>query len=86
MSHPTRMATLRTLAAASGEGLSSGELADAAQVPRNLMSSHLAVLDRAGIIEGRRSGRSVVYTLVEARLNEIAAHVGTLASTETERR
>ena len=38
-----------------------GEIAEQLNVPTNTMSSHLAVLSRAGIIASHKQGRSVIY-------------------------
>ena len=57
----TRLALFQTLVAASAEGLSAGAIADALNVKQNTLSSHLAILERAGMITHRRNGRSLIY-------------------------
>ena len=57
----TRLAAFRLLAKAGGEGLAAGEIARQLKAPANTMSSHLAVLMRAGLVEAVRSGRHVFY-------------------------
>ncbi|WP_051367275.1 ArsR/SmtB family transcription factor [Hamadaea tsunoensis] len=46
----------------------------AAQLPftRQAVAKHLAVLDRAGLVEARRSGREVLYAVRPDRLDEAA--------------
>jgi DNA-binding transcriptional ArsR family regulator len=39
--------------------LAAGEIARAGKVPHNTMSTHLAVLSRAGLISMRRAGRTI---------------------------
>ena len=44
------------------------------------MIKHLAVLDRAGLVEGRRAGREVRYTVRTERLDETARWMAGLAT------
>ena len=41
------------------------ELVDALGVPQPLVSQHLKILKAAGVVTGERSGREVLYTLVD---------------------
>ena len=43
------------------DGLAAGDIAKALAVPQNTMSSHLAILSRAGLVTARRISRSIVY-------------------------
>ncbi|HKP43724.1 metalloregulator ArsR/SmtB family transcription factor [Mycobacterium sp.] len=47
------------------------ELVDALAVPQPLVSQHLRILKAAGIVEGERSGREVMYRLVDHHLADI---------------
>lgn len=47
------------------------ELVDALDVPQPLVSQHLRVLKAAGVVAGERSGREVLYRLVDDHLAEI---------------
>jgi DNA-binding transcriptional ArsR family regulator len=40
-----------------------GDIASQLGVPANTMSSHLAVLSRAGLVVSRKQGRSVIYAV-----------------------
>ena len=40
-------------------------------VPQNTMSTHLAILARAGLIDAERSGRSISYRAELGRVREI---------------
>ncbi len=42
-------------------GLPAGEVARLLDVPQNTMSTHLAVLQRAGLVQTERQGRSIIY-------------------------
>lgn len=47
------------------------ELVGALSVPQPLISQHLRVLKSAGVVQGERSGREVLYTLVDDHLAHI---------------
>lgn len=47
------------------------ELVDALGVPQPLVSQHLRILKAAGVVSGERSGREVVYHLVDEHLVDI---------------
>jgi len=47
------------------------ELVDALEVPQPLVSQHLRILKAAGVVAGERSGREVMYRLVDDHLAEI---------------
>lgn len=57
----TRLAALRLLLDHLSEGIAAGEIARLLDVPQNTMSSHLAVLKRAGLVRTQRTGTTVVY-------------------------
>ncbi|CAN5829972.1 hypothetical protein BH09ACT7_BH09ACT7_35910 [soil metagenome] len=56
------------------------ELVDALEVPQPLVSQHLRILKSAGVVAGERSGREVLYRLVDHHLAHIVldavAHAG----------
>ncbi|MGP9809923.1 ArsR/SmtB family transcription factor [Rhodopseudomonas sp. NSM] len=72
LAQSTRLEAFRLLAAHEPEGLAAGAIADALAVPQNTMSSHLAILARAGLIASRRQSRSIVYRADLKRFQEIA--------------
>lgn len=43
------------------DGLPAGEIARRLDVPHNTMSTHLAILNRAGLISVERHSRSLIY-------------------------
>jgi ArsR family transcriptional regulator, arsenate/arsenite/antimonite-responsive transcriptional repressor len=63
LAHKTRLAVFKLLVSAGPDGVPSGEIARSLSVPVTTMSSHLAVLARAGLIASRRNGRTVFYRL-----------------------
>jgi DNA-binding transcriptional ArsR family regulator len=61
LAHPTRLEVFRRLLKVHPDEIASGELARACKVPHNTMSTHLAVLTRAGLLRARRDGRMMHY-------------------------
>lgn len=57
----TRLSAFRTLAQAGPDGLLAGEISARTGALQNTMSTHLAILQQAGLISSRREGRSVRY-------------------------
>lgn len=61
LAQKTRLATFRLLIAHEPAGLAAGDVARLLDIPQNTMSTHLAVLTRAGLARGERQSRSVIY-------------------------
>jgi DNA-binding transcriptional ArsR family regulator len=61
LAQPTRLAVFRHLAGAYPGEVPAGDIARHCEVPHNTMSSHLAVLTRAGLTRASREGRVVRY-------------------------
>lgn len=61
LAQETRLWVFRLLVQAGPQGLAAGEIADALGSRQNTMSSHLRILEQAGLIGSRRQGRSVIY-------------------------
>ena len=59
------------------------ELVDALGVPQPLVSQHLKILKAAGVVRGERSGREVLYRLVDQHLAHIVIAAVTHAAEET---
>lgn len=75
LAQPTRLAAFRTLVAHEPDGLPAGDLARALNAPQNTLSTHLSILARAGLVEGQRQGRSVIY---RAKILQLRALLGFL--------
>lgn len=56
------------------------ELVDALAVPQPLVSQHLRILKSAGVVAGARSGREVMYRLVDHHLADIVVAAVTHAA------
>jgi len=70
LAQPTRLYVFRLLMEHEPDGLPAGEVARRMDVPHNTMSTHLAILTRAGLIEAERQSRSIIY---RAKLNAVHA-------------
>lgn len=61
LAQPTRLEVLRLLVRYEPTGLAAGEIARTMAAPHNTMSSHLAILARAGLVVAERQSRSIIY-------------------------
>lgn len=61
LAQSTRLEAFNLLVRNEPQGLPAGEVARILAVPQNTMSSHLAVLARAGLIDVERRSRQMVY-------------------------
>ena len=61
LSQTTRLDAFRLLVKSEPTGLAAGEIARLLGVPANTLSSHLAILGRAGLVTSERQSRSIVY-------------------------
>jgi DNA-binding transcriptional ArsR family regulator len=68
LADPTRRQVVRALSAQ--PELTASRLADGLPMTRQAVTKHLAALDRAGLVEGRREGRELRYSLTPAPLTE----------------
>ena len=78
LADPTRWRVL-TLLAERGDGTAT-TLAGELPVSRPAVIKHLAVLDRAGLVESRRRGREVRFTVRPDRLDAAARDLADLAA------
>lgn len=61
LAQSTRLDVFRLLVKHEPAGLPAGEIARDLAVPHNTMSSHLAILTRAGLVRSERQSRSIIY-------------------------
>lgn len=73
LAQPTRLDVFRLLVKHEPQGLAAGDVARTLAVPQNTMSSHLAILSRAGLVLAERKGRSIVYRANLAQLGGVVA-------------
>lgn len=70
-----RLAIFRSLIQAGPDGLAAGAIADAVGIPKSSLSFHLAQLDRAGLIEPTRQGRSLIYRADYDAMNAVILYL-----------
>jgi ArsR family transcriptional regulator, arsenate/arsenite/antimonite-responsive transcriptional repressor len=61
LGQPTRLSIFRLLVRKEPAGLTAGALAEAVGCPHNTLSTHVAILARAGLVTGVREGRTITY-------------------------
>ncbi len=61
LAQPTRLDAFRILVKQEPDGLPAGEISRRLGVPQNTMSTHLAILTRAGLVSVERQSRSMIY-------------------------
>jgi ArsR family transcriptional regulator, arsenate/arsenite/antimonite-responsive transcriptional repressor len=61
LAQPTRLAIFRLLIKHEPVGITAGVIADIVGAPHNTLSSHLAILVRAGLLRSSREGRTIIY-------------------------
>ncbi len=62
LGHATRLDVFRALVRVGPEGRAAGAIAERLGLPGPTLSFHLARLARAGLVQSRRDGRSLVYS------------------------
>jgi DNA-binding transcriptional ArsR family regulator len=67
----TRLDIFRLLVRAEPGGLPAGDIARALSVQPNTLSTHLAILARAGLLQSERDGRSIIYRVQLDRLRTL---------------
>ena len=61
LAQPTRMDAFKLIVMHEPNGIAAGEVSRLLDVPQNTMSTHLAILSRAGLISSERQSRSIIY-------------------------
>lgn len=62
LSQETRLEVFRQLVRLSPDSMPAGDLAHDLDVPPSTLSSHLAILQRAGLVKSERQGRIILYS------------------------
>ncbi len=75
LSQATRLEIFRLLIRSGPEGLPAGEVADAVGGLQNTVSSHLAVLARAGLAVSERQGRVIRYKANFGTAGDLVAYL-----------
>jgi DNA-binding transcriptional ArsR family regulator len=61
LAQPTRLAIFRLLVKREPIGVTAGVIAETIGTPHNTLSTHLAILVRAGLLHSSRQGRTIIY-------------------------
>ena len=72
LAQPTRLQVFTMLARAGDGGMTSGDLAARTGAAANTMSSHLAILNRAGLVMAEKAGRNIIYRAEADTVRELA--------------
>ena len=75
LAQSTRLDAFRLLVRHAPDGLPAGDIARHLAVPHNTMSTHLAVLTRAGLIAPERRSRVINYRADLDRFQALAAYL-----------
>jgi DNA-binding transcriptional ArsR family regulator len=70
LAHPARIRVLEILSASAGPTPVS-EILSASEIEPTLLSQHLAVLKRHGVVSGHRVGNAVFYELAHPKISEL---------------
>ena len=62
LSQETRLEVFRQLVRLAPDSIPAGDLAHDLDVPPSTLSSHLAILQRAGLVKSERQGRTILYS------------------------
>jgi ArsR family transcriptional regulator len=66
-----RLALFRLLVKAGHEAMAAGDIASVLGVPANTLSAQLNILSQAGLVEGARRGRSIIYSAKYESISEL---------------
>lgn len=75
LAHETRLDAFRLLVKAGPEGLAAGIVSEELGVRQNTMSSHLAILNRAGLVTSSRDGRVIRYRAHYGQMRELLLYL-----------
>jgi DNA-binding transcriptional ArsR family regulator len=75
LAQSTRLDAFRLVVEHEPDGLAAGEIARRLAVPHNTMSTHLAVLSRAGLISAERRSQSIIYRAELDRFRGVASYL-----------
>lgn len=75
LSQPTRLAVLKLLVRAGPDGLPSGEIARVVDAPASTISTHLAILARAGLVSSRRDSRLIYYAADMGGISNLVSYL-----------
>ncbi len=75
MAHETRLDILRLLVSQGATGTAAGDITGKVNASASRLSFHLAALEQAGLVSGRRDGRFLRYTVNFERLGGVIGYL-----------
>src|SRR5215469_955796 len=75
LAQDARLAVFRWLVKAGPEGLAAGDIARKLETAANTMSAQLRVLANAGLVQARRDGRSIVYSVRYKSVSDLLVYL-----------
>jgi DNA-binding transcriptional ArsR family regulator len=75
LAQETRLTVFRTLVQQGPGGIAAGELAERVGISPSNLSFHVAALERAGLVAGTRSGRSIAYAADYRAMSDLLAYL-----------
>jgi DNA-binding transcriptional ArsR family regulator len=75
LAQESRLAVFRHLIAAGPEGVPAGAIAEKLKLAAPTLSFHLKELERAGLIDAKKSGRSIVYSANARRMRALLSYL-----------
>lgn len=73
LAHESRLDIFRLLVRAGPEGMAAGDVARSLGLLQNTLSTQLGILSRAGLVQARRDGRSIIYTAGYDQMRQLLA-------------
>jgi ArsR family transcriptional regulator len=71
LAQESRLRVFRLLVPAGEAGLAAGDIAERLGIPSATLTFHLKELNHAGLVESRREGRSIIYSLRVEGMREL---------------
>ena len=75
LSQQTRLDVFQLLIRFEPEGLAAGDIAEKLSVPQNTLSTHLAILVRAGLATSERRSRQIIYRAVVPTVRSLVRYL-----------
>jgi DNA-binding transcriptional ArsR family regulator len=71
LAQDTRLVVFRHLMQCLPDGVAAGDLAAKLKVPPSTLSSHLAILTRAGLVTSNRQGRTIYFSADQEGIRDL---------------
>lgn len=75
LAQEARLEVFRLLIRAGRDGAPAGEIARQLEITPNTLSAQLNILSNAGLVSGRRDGRSIIYTADFDGMSELLVYL-----------